>query len=82
MNSEDVKRLERLMEDPINNLDLRIEKQVRYQGFSLGIGLDIFNATNNYGGSGELGNAYGITYNKRTYTKTPRTFQMTIRIIY
>jgi hypothetical protein len=68
--------------DPVSNLDLRFEKQVRVKGFSLGLGLDVFNATNNYGGSGELGNAYGTSYGKRSYIKAPRIFQMTIRIIY
>jgi len=68
--------------DPVNNLDLKLEKQFRYRGATLGIGLDIFNATNNYGGSGELSTSFGLTYGKRTYIKTPRTFQMNIRIIY
>jgi hypothetical protein len=67
--------------DPVSNLDLKLEKQIQYQGFTLGIGLDVFNATNN-DGTNELGTRYGSTYGVRTYTKTPRTFQMTIRIIW
>lgn len=66
----------------ISNLDLRIEKQFRYKGATLGLGVDVFNATNNYDGDQELYTSYGIAYGKRTYIKTPRTFQMTIRIIY
>jgi hypothetical protein len=68
--------------DPMSNLDLKIEKQFRYQGFTLGIGLDVFNAMNNYDGTNELGTVYGSTYGLRTYIKAPRTFQMTVRIIY
>jgi len=68
--------------DAVSNLDVKIEKQFRYRGFTFGVGLDVFNATNNYGGSGELYTEYGILYGKRYYTKTPRTFQMTLRIIY
>jgi len=68
--------------DSVSNLDLRMEKQFRYKGFTFGVGLDVFNAANNYGGSGELGTEYGVLYGRRYSMKTPRTFQMTIRIIY
>jgi hypothetical protein len=66
----------------MSNLDIKIEKQFRFQGGTFAIGLDVFNATNNYDGDNELYTAYGYAYGKRTYIKTPRTFQMTLRIIY
>lgn len=66
----------------ISTFDLKLEKQFRYQGATLVVGLDVFNATNNYGGSSELGTQYGTAYGKRTYIKAPRTFQMSIRIMY
>lgn len=68
--------------DSIGNLDIKLEKQLKYRGATLSLGMDVFNATNNYGGSNELATRYGITYGLRTYIKTPRTFMMTIRIIY
>jgi hypothetical protein len=66
----------------MSNLDLKIEKQLRYQGLTLGIGFDVFNATNNYDGTNELGTVYGSTYGIRTYIKAPRIYQLTLRLIY
>lgn len=65
-----------------NNLDLKLEKQFRYKGATLGISLDIFNATNNYEDNLYYYNRYGNRFGARTGVKIPRTFVMGIRIIY
>jgi len=65
-----------------NNLDLKLEKQFKYRRAGFAIGLDVFNATNNYNDKGGWYTRYGPYYNKRLSIKAPRTYIMSIRISY
>lgn len=64
------------------DFDMRVQKIFRVGGWKLTVMGDIFNVLNNYDGNNGIYSGYGPYYHLRTSIKTPRTYQIGVRIIY
>ncbi|UCC38701.1 MAG: TonB-dependent receptor [Candidatus Aminicenantes bacterium] len=64
------------------DLDIRIQKIFRVQGWTLVVFGDIYNALNNHDGNNGIYLNYGTLNGYRTSIKNPRQFQIGFRVIY